>query len=246
MMAQPALFRSITIIAALLISGTAAAQSRAVVDVHRPAEDTARDAARHPDAMLTFAQVKPGDTIVDMIAGHGYFTRLFAVAVKPSGHVIAIVPAQVAEHDPEAPKALAAIAANPAYGDVSVVPALSDPSVKQVDVLWTAQNYHDLHNIMGPAAILGVNKAIFAALKPGGTFVVVDHVALAGSGDVATKTLHRIDPAMVKAEVVAAGFVFDGESNALANPADAHDKIIFDPAIRGHTDQFMYRFKKPG
>lgn len=244
-MAHTALFRSIMITTALLMGGTAVAQSRAVVDPHRPSEDTARDAARHPDAMLSFAQIKPGDTVVDMIPGHGYFTRLFAVAVKPSGHVIAIVPAQVAEHDPEAPKVLNAIAADPAYGDVSVVPALSDPSVKQVDVLWTAQNYHDLHNIMGPGAILAVNKAIFAALKPGGVYVVVDHVALAGSGGAATKTLHRIDPATVKAEVLAAGFVFDRESSALANPADAHDKIVFDPAIRGHTDQFMYRFKKP-
>lgn len=244
-MTHTALFRSMMIAAALLVGGTAAGQSRAVVDAHRPAEDAARDATRRPDAMLAFAQVKAGDTVVDMIPGHGYFTRLFAVAVKPGGKVIAIVPAQVAEHDPEAPKALNAIAADPAYGNVSVVPKLSDSSVSQVDVLWTAQNYHDLHNLVGPGGILAVNKAIFAALKPGGVFVVVDHVALAGSGDVPTKALHRIDPAMVKAEVLAAGFVFDGESDALRNPADAHDKIVFDPAIRGHTDQFAYRFRKP-
>ena len=89
------------------------------------------------------------------------------------------------------------------------------------------------------------DKKVFDALKPGGLFVVIDHVAPAGSGLADTNTLHRIDPAVVKREVEAAGFVFDGESNALRNPADPHDLKVFDKAIRGHTDQFIYRFRKP-
>jgi predicted methyltransferase len=89
------------------------------------------------------------------------------------------------------------------------------------------------------------NKAVFAALKRGGVYVILDHTAAAGSGISATDTLHRIDPARVKADVLAAGFKFDASSSILANPSDDHSKGVFDPAVRGHTDQFLYRFKKP-
>ena len=98
---------------------------------------------------------------------------------------------------------------------------------------------------MGPADVAAFNRAVFAALKPGGVFVVLDHAALPGSGLSATDTLHRIDPETVKQEVEAAGFVLDGESKVLANPADPKDKKIFDPSIRGRTDQFLLRFRKP-
>jgi predicted methyltransferase len=93
--------------------------------------------------------------------------------------------------------------------------------------------------------IAAFNHQVFDALKPGGLFVVIDHVAPAGSALADTNTLHRIDPATVKQEVEAAGFVFDGESKALHNPADPHDAKVFDKSIRGHTDQFIYRFRKP-
>jgi predicted methyltransferase len=98
---------------------------------------------------------------------------------------------------------------------------------------------------MGKVDPLALDRQAFAALKPGGLFVVIDHVAPAGSGMVDTGTLHRIDPAIVKQQVQAAGFVFDGESNALRNPADPHTAKVFDKSIRGHTDQFIYRFRKP-
>jgi predicted methyltransferase len=97
---------------------------------------------------------------------------------------------------------------------------------------------------MGPADVPAFNKAVYDALKPGGVFVVLDHSA-PGTGLSATETLHRIDPAQVKKEVEAAGFRFDGSSDILANPADDHTKIVFNPAIRGKTDQFLFRFKKP-
>jgi predicted methyltransferase len=115
-----------------------------------------------------------------------------------------------------------------------------------VDLVFTAQNYHDYHDpFMGPVDMAGFDKRVYDALKPGGLFVVIDHAAPAGSGLADTDTLHRIDPAVVKQEVEAAGFVFDGESDALRNPADAHDLKVFDKSIRGHTDQFVYRFRKP-
>jgi predicted methyltransferase len=140
------------------------------------------------------------------------------------------------------------LAADPAYANVTVlvepINAVSAPT--PVDLVWTAQNYHDLHDpFMGPADLAKVNAAVLAALKPGGIFLVVDHAAANGSGLRDTDTLHRIDPASVKAEVTAAGFAFDGESDVLRNSADDHSLKVFDAAIRGHTDQFIFKFRKP-
>ena len=235
------------LIAAALLLGSAAATSHpatAVADSHRPAADTARDAARHPGEMLEFAKIDHGKKVADFIPGGGYFTRLFAVAVKPGGSVVAIVSAAAAAHNPAEAATIAALGSDAAYGDVTVAASPLDPAARDLDVFWTAQNYHDLHN--APAGTVeGLNKAVFAVLKPGGYYVIIDHAAAAGAPADVTKTLHRIDPAVVKAEVTAAGFVFDGESKVLANPADPHTALVFDPAIRGHTDQFAYRFKKP-
>src|SRR3569623_2079909 len=111
---------------------------------------------------------------------------------------------------------------------------------------FTSMNNHDLHdNFLGPADVAAVNKAIFAALKPGGVYIVLDHAAAPGSGLRDTETLHRIDPAVVKQEVQAAGFVLDGESDVLRNPDDAHNAKVFDPALRGKTDRFLFKFRKP-
>jgi predicted methyltransferase len=123
---------------------------------------------------------------------------------------------------------------------------VASPLPSGLDVVFIRQNYHDLYDkFMGPADVAAFNKAVFAALKPGGVYVVLDHAAMAGSGIAATDTLHRIDPARVKSDVLAAGFKLDAESSILANPADDHTKSVFDPSIRNHTDQFLFKFKKP-
>ncbi len=211
----------------------------------RPPADTALDANRKPDAMVAFAKLKPGQTVADLIPGGGYFTRVFAAAVGPTGKVVAVIPPQAEAAYPDGAKAIRAMAAEPGSNIViSGTPA--DPAwTGKLDVAWTAQNYHDLHNGQPPEAVMGWNKAVFASLKSGGYYIVIDHAAAAGSGLTATKTMHRIDPEAVKAEVVAAGFVFDGEDKALANPADPHSIVVFEPSIRGKTDQFAYRFRKP-
>ncbi len=212
----------------------------------RPEADVKRDADRKPLEMLDFAKVTDGQTVVDFLPGGGYFTRIFSAAVGANGRVIAYVPNAFAERFPAAVVGLKTTAAEPAHANIAVTIGKNSSFAPEgtADLVWTAENYHDLHNIPGDAAG-NVNKAAFAALKHGGTYVVADHAAEAGSGARDTNTLHRIDPAMVKAEVTAAGFVFDGESKALNNPADTHTLKVFDPAIRGHTDQFVYRFKKP-
>jgi predicted methyltransferase len=113
-------------------------------------------------------------------------------------------------------------------------------------MVWTSQNYHDLHDsFMGKPDMLSFDRSIFAALKPGGIFLVLDHAAAAGSGLSRTEDFHRIDPATVKAEVTSAGFEFVGKSDVLSNPADDHSHAIFDPSIKGRTDKFIYKFRKP-
>ena len=214
----------------------------------RPAGDVARDVNRKPLEMVAFAKIMPGQTVVDILPGAGYFTRVFAQAVGPKGKVMAQIPTQFAERFPKSVTELQALPRQPGYAHVEVVVrGLGDVGAPgTVDRVWTAQNYHDLHSAKLPADTTAqINKAVFAALKPGGYYIVLDHSAQAGSGIRDVDTRHRIDPAVVRAEVTAAGFIYDGESNVLANPADDHTTFVFDPAIRGKTDQFVYRFVKP-
>ena len=215
----------------------------AIADPARPAADTARDAARRPADMIAFAQIKPGQTVLELLPGGGYFTRIFSKLLGASGHLYAAVPDP---KGPDAEPAAAAIAAMPGYANITVVPIQPLPKLPPLDLIWTSWNYHDLHLSRVHADMAAVDKGWFAMLKPGGLVVIVDHAALPGSPPVETADkLHRIDPAIVKAEMGAAGFVFDGETNVLANPSDPHTKIVFDPSIRGKTDQFAFRFKKP-
>jgi predicted methyltransferase len=217
-------------------------------NANRPAEDVARDANRKPAEMVTFAMIKPGQTVVDMLPGGGYFTRVFSQAVGPKGHVVALVSDQYAKMNPKAGTDITTLAAEPAYKNVeAAIRSLDNVApAGTADRVWTAQNYHDLRSKnLPPETAAGINKAVFAALKPGGYYIILDHSAATGSGLATVDTLHRIDAEALKAEVIAAGFVFDGESNLLANPADDRSKAVFDPAIRGKTDQFVFRFKKP-
>jgi len=115
-----------------------------------------------------------------------------------------------------------------------------------VDLVLTVQNYHDLHlKPFRPDTAASINAKVFKALKPGGVYLIVDHVAVTGSGLDAPSAVHRIDPAIIKREVEAAGFKLDGESDLLRAPADPHTASVFDPSIRGKTDQVVLRFRKP-
>ena len=221
----------------------------AVADSQRPEADRARDAVRKPADCLAFAGLKAGDRVVELLPGGGYFTRIFSVAVGASGHVFAVVQPKSPSAPADAPEPAArvrAIAADPHDGNVSVVvQRLSQANLPHpVDVVWTSQNYHDLHNVPD-LDIAAFNKAVFDALKPGGIYVVLDHAAEAGSGARDTKTLHRIDADAVTKEVLAAGFELAGQSDLLRNPADPHTSAVFDPSIRGKTDQFLIKFRRP-
>jgi predicted methyltransferase len=140
--------------------------------------------------------------------------------------------------------ALKAIAADPAYGNVSMLPEPNGtPTAPElVDVVWTSDNYHDLHNPgpFGASDIAGFNKAVFAALKHGGTFIVIDHAGAPGTGLTQTGTLHRVEVTVVKKEVLAAGFIFVGASNVLHRAKDDFTAHSTDT-----DEQFTLKFRKP-
>ncbi len=219
----------------------------AVADPARPESDRNRDAARKPVESLQFSGIKPGDAVADFDAGAGYFTRLFSDVVGSAGHVDAIEPVEIQQYIAKSTAELRSYAAGHRNITVSVETALESLHLpRKLDLFWISQNYHDLHNkYFGPLDIAAFNKAVFDALKPGGSYVVLDHTAAPGAPADATQTLHRIDPATVRREVEAAGFVFDSGSVILANPADPRTIQVFDKSIQGHTDQFILKFRKP-
>jgi predicted methyltransferase len=220
--------------------------SSAISDPSRPDSDRAMDQARHPAELLAFLHVRSGQTIADVWPGD-YWDRLFADVVGPRGKVYAV---HLIEADAAEKVATPAAGAMPIAEHANVMAVVTHPNMfslpTKADIIWIRQNYHDLYDpFMGPADVAAFNKAVFQSLKPGGRFVVIDHVAPAGSKLAATNTLHRIDPDVVKSDMAAAGFVFVGESNALRNPADPHTARVFDPSVKGHTDQFVYVFRRP-
>lgn len=218
----------------------------AIADSHRPKSDTDRDADRLPAVMLGFSGVKPGDKVAELIPAGGYATRLLSAVVGPMGHVYSINLNTLNDRIKEQIKP---VTDDPAYANVSVSnQVLGELKVPEpLDVVWTSQNYHDFKNPgMFFADTVAMDKAIFAALKPGGLYIIIDHVAEAGSGTRDTGTLHRIDPATVKAEVLAAGFVLDGESKDLANLGDPHTARVPGPGnVNDRSDKFYFKFRKP-
>lgn len=227
-------------------AATPANIAAAMADKGRPATETARDAARKPGELLEFAAVKPGQTVVDLIMGGGYFTRLLSVAVGPKGQVIAYQPSEFVQFQAKYAEDQKAVAG--AYANVKPLTAslgtLDLPD--NVDMVLTVQNYHDLHLTPFPKDTAAkVNAEVFKSLKPGGLYVIVDHVAVAGSGLEPAMKVHRIDPAIIRQEVEAAGFKFEGESPMLKDASDPHTANVFDPAIRGKTDQAVLKFRKP-
>ncbi len=219
----------------------------AVADTSRPAEDTTRDAARHPAELLAFAGVKKGQKIADYIPGGGYFTRIFARTAGPKGHVYAVFPEFMAQFDKRDLDAIKALVADPGYANATLATTPNDSlsGLPPLDLVWTSNNYHDLQFGLSHDQILALDRSIFGVLKPGGVFLVIDHVAAPGSGWTVARTLHRIEPEAIKADMASVGFKLDGESDVLRNPADPHTAVIFDPSIRGKTDQVVFRFRKP-
>jgi predicted methyltransferase len=222
----------------------------AVADSSRPDSDTMRDADRKPVQTLAFSGIKPGDQVADYVADSGYFTRLFSSVVGSKGHVYAVEPTAFFkfEHFVKAVAELQGYAVD--HSNVTVTTAAALQGLRfpeKLDLFWISRNYHDLHDkFMGPVDTYAFNAAVYGALKPGGFYIVLDHSAAPRAPADVTETLHRIEASTVRREVEAAGFKFDSESSILANPADPRTAKVFDQTIRGHTDQFILKFRRPG
>jgi predicted methyltransferase len=241
------------------VSATSPQIVAALADPRRPQADRDRDALRHPDEILAFAGVQPGWRIADVGPGGGYYTRLFAVAVGDGGRVYGIN--RVRNPNATQPSAIIGVAAQ--YPNISVVEQGYQgwTTPEPLDAIFISQIYHDFHLPAAPAReatatqtaaparqaldVPAINRGMFAALKPGGVLIIIDHAAPDGSDLTVADTLHRIELADVRSELEAAGFVFEAESQALRNPADNRSERVFESDIRGRTDQFVLRFRKP-
>jgi predicted methyltransferase len=209
----------------------------------RPAEDKARDADRRPGQVLAFYGVQPGMKVADLMAGGGYYTELLSRIVGEEGKVYA-------QNN--------RISTGP-YGKAMTQRLKDDrlPNVVRLDreledlglpaggldAIFLVLFYHDTYWMKVDREKM--NQQVMAALKPGGIYAVIDHHAAPASGDRDVKTLHRVDAQLVSREILDAGFEFVGESDVLHNPADDRTINVFDPSIRGRTDQFIFKFRKP-
>lgn len=223
------------------------AVTAAVADETRSADNRKLDEGRHPADVLAFAQVKRGSTVADLLAGGGYYSEMLADLVGPKGLVIPMNSPRFHKVESWAPILKAHPNIAPMVRPVNTF-ALAP---KSVDMIFTHLVYHDLYwqseKFEFPRITVDAMLANwFSALRPGGTVIVVDHAGPGGDTRALVDKLHRIDPATVRADMERAGFVFDGEADMLRMKGDDHSKNVFDPEIRGKTDRFMMRFKKPG
>jgi predicted methyltransferase len=217
----------------------------AVGDTTRLGDARVRDPLRKPAEILAFAGVEPGNTIVELAPGGGYDTALLSRVVGPSGKVYAVDCERLFEYRPNLRESFTKFIAADPRGNVEYssqrFDALQLPA--NVDEIWMSMFYHDTVWLGVDRAAM--NRSIFAHLKPGGVFLVIDHKALPGTGESAASELHRIDPALVRSEIEAAGFKLVAESDVLAHAEDPHTDSVFADERRGRTDRFVWKFVKP-
>jgi|SRR5208283_1220043 len=247
---------SFAFLAAVLCSASLAASAAApaipdyvtaaVNDPSRPPADVAQDPIYKPAEVFAFSQIKPGDKVFEFFAagGGGYHLRILSKLVGPKGRVYAAVAQEMMEQRPTAGDSVKALAANPEYSNLTVLvePSRSPSAPEPLDAFVMFSVYHDMHTPapFGTGELAPFNRAVFAALKPGGTYFVTDFASPKGTGFSVTPQVHRVEPDAEKAEILQAGFVFDGASDALAKPDDDYS-VHSKPG----SDQFILRFHKP-
>ncbi len=211
----------------------------------RPEADKARDEGRKPADVIAFLGFGKGDTVMDMIASGGYYTEVLSNTVGPQGKVYAQNPPFILKYnDGVYDKALTERLANGRLGNVQRVDAdFADIDLPpgSLDGAITALNFHDVYND-DPNAATAMLKAMYGLLKPGGVLGLIDHVGLQGADNA---SLHRVPKQRAIDAAKAAGFEVVGESDLLANPGDDHTRMVFAPGLRGHTDRFLLKLRKP-
>jgi len=213
---------------------------KAVESPSRTAEAKARDANRKPAEVLALSGVKPGDRVLEFAAFGQYFTGMISDIVGEKGMVYMLDLPYTEARAGAASRTFVEAHPNARY---TVADYNTAELPQNLDVVFDVLYYHDLPlNKIDTAAL---NAKILAALKPGGIYLIIDHNAVAGSGTNDTQKLHRIDPAVIRQEVTAAGFQLVEESKLLANPEDDHTWMVFAPGKRGTTDQSVFKFRKP-
>ena len=222
-----------------------AGAAEAIADPTRLENHTARDENRKPAAVLAFAGVKHGDKVADLAAGSGYYTALLSRVVGEEGKVYAVDPERIFDAFPNAAKTFPGYIEKDPRTNVEYSVQKFDELAfgEPLDAVVMGLYYHD--TVWTGADRAAMNEAIFDALKPGGVYLVIDHNAAPDADESVTKELHRMTQGVVKPEVLAAGFEFAGESDALANADDPLDDSVFGEGRRGKTDRFVYLFRKP-
>ena len=218
--------------------------AHAISDPARPADHREADALRKPAATLAFSGVRPGMTVGEFYPGGGYFTRMLSDVVGPKGHIYGI------ENDrwKAGVQANNAMLAEGRWKNVSMdaQPFGTVNFPRPLDLAWMTQNYHDMKIAKyGKVDTVAFDRAVYKALKPGGIFFILDHQGAPTLSDADIEKMHRINRDVVVKEVTSAGFKLAAEGKFLRRPGDDHTKSIFDPAIRGHTDQYALKFVKP-
>ncbi len=215
----------------------------AVGDSTRPKADIDADANRKPGETLAFSGVTSEMLVGEFYPGSGYFTRMLSDIVGPAGHVFGI---ENIGWQGKTPLGDVLLAEGKSNVTVTALPFGTVRFDKPLDLVWITQNYHDLKIAKyGAVDTAAFNKAVFAALKPGGIYFILDHEAPAGTDLAGIAKLHRIERAQVIREVTAAGFKLVAEGDFLRRPGDDHSLSIFDKKVQGHTDQYALKFVKP-
>lgn len=249
--AAPAYAGETTPVSVAAAEDTAPDFALAVTAPGRDETDVALDESRSPAEILVFMGLETGDTVLDIFAGGGYYSEILGRAVGPDGSVVAVNPPQFTTSDQSKAKWASVTARQP---NVTMVPSqLPDyrPAANSIDFAMLHLIYHDFYwqsekfkfDKMDPAVVLA---NLYAGMKPGGVVAVIDHVGSPGDTRAVVEKTHRIDPATARSDFLKAGFVLDGESDMFANPDDDLEKNVFDPAVRGKTNRFVMRFRKPG
>jgi len=218
---------------------------QAVADTSRGEQARLRDSARRPAEVMKFSGLSSGDVVLEIAPGGGYYTALLSRVVGSGGRIYAVDPERIFEHFPDARKGFPAFMESDPRDNVNYSAQFLDEIdiPEPVDQVWMVLYYHD--TIWTGEDRLKMNRAFYDALKPGGVYLLIDHHALAGAEDAVTRELHRMDASIARADIEAAGFVLDAESDILAHPDDPRTDSVFAPERRGKTDRFVWRFRKP-